>query len=1352
MEHYEHADTPITPERQALVAAASERWVESLVDLSGRNTLLYFKELQRGTLELPPLAGSVTESPVRGLLAGRSVKLSKLFRTGLEDASRRARTLRNKSRENYEERGLRTLLLGWGIATWSTSSPGPIPAAPVLLAELSLAPIGGAEEDFELSAPGEWELNPTLLHYLSSEYSLTIDADAELDQFQDDADGLFQKIASVARRSVKDFEIVDRVVVGNFSYAKLPMVVDLKIAAESGLLASHDLIAAIAGDAAARSSVRNAQVPGEVSEPDLIEPDHEFLVLDADSSQSHVISAAKRGSHLVVEGPPGTGKSQTIANLIASLTAARKRVLFVAEKRAAIDAVVERLTGVGLGDIVLDLHGGAGSRRQLATQLAETMSGHAGIKRPDFSLDQEKLSKRRSILVGHHHALHTTRSPWDISLYDAYCGVLALPASASTPLRLEADRIRLISHESLERLADHTREYSELGGLELMLGDGPLAQAFTAGVVRTPEDAELALQAISELQNRLIPAAQTNVSSIVEATRLIEPQSFADLNRALDVLESVKHLEVRTSADFLEAPLDEWHANLGSSGDSIAFRIWGTLFRRNYRQAMSAARKVLPAETSQRQTFNYLNEAREVLHEWSLRTTGTGAPSYPEQLPETRASLSELEDKITRLTTDLGMSSQVAGLEQSRSLIDGLIRDQATLFRLPRLADLHQHLLESGLGPLLESLAVEGATPERSENAVRFMWLTGVIQQISISDTVIGGFHGPQLSRVVADYQEADHAHISSAPQRVQRSVAEWAIEVRNAHPDQSDIVQRQARLKRGHLPVRELFRVAPEVLSAMKPCWVMSPLVVSQLLPPEDCFDVVIFDEASQVTPGDAIGAIMRARQVIVAGDAKQLPPTSFFDGSASASTEDDENELALTTGMESVLDVMAALLPVPHGTKSLTWHYRSRDERLINFSNAQPSLYGWSLTTFPGISSSECISHHLVPASAGVSGSANEEVERVVELILDHARTRPEESLGVIAFGLKHAERITEVLRQNRRHHPELDPWLDHGPDGRSRTEALFIKNLERVQGDERDAIILSVGYGKNEDGRMQYRFGPINNEGGERRLNVAVTRARLRMAVVASFSASEMDPTRLKSEGARMLGRYLTYAESSGTDLGHVTRDKPELNPFERDVMERLSAAGIPLVPQFGASGYWLDFVAAHPERPGEMVLAIECDGASYHSSPTARDRDRLRQEHLERLGWTFHRIWSTDWFRDPESQVRTAKQSYDLAVAASDSIRLRPAPKTDRTSGVLPPTEPPKRKGPRPNHYGEGAPIDRYSDSELVQWVRWIESDTLLRTNDEVLAALIDELGYRRRGPRIVHRLSTAIEASRATPNE
>jgi very-short-patch-repair endonuclease len=616
-----------------------------------------------------------------------------------------------------------------------------------------------------------------------------------------------------------------------------------------------------------------------------------------------------------------------------------------------------------------------------------------------------------------------------------------------------------------------------------------------------------------------------------------------------------------------------------------------------------------------------------------------------------------------------------------------------------------------------------------------------------MTDSTIGSFRRETHDKTSRDFTLGDQTHRDSTPQRVLRAVAEAAVKARNEHPDQEQVVLKQAKLKRKHLPARDLFQIAPDVLTAMKPCWAMSPLVVSQVLPPKaGLFDVVVFDEASQIQPADAVGSLLRGKQAVVAGDPRQLPPTTFF--LAGEGDGDDGDDAVVTSDLESVLDAMTVLLPPPIGTRTLDWHYRSRDERLITFSNAQTTLYNWSLTTFPGTAGDESLRHVLVPFAKELPGqeeSTANEVQEVVGLILEHARSHPKESLGVIAMGIKHADRVAEALRRERALHPDLDAFFDEEED-----EPFFVKNLERVQGDERDAIIITIGYGKTVDGRMLYRFGPINQQGGERRLNVAVTRARDRMTVVSSFTASDMDPARLRSEGPQMLQRFLQYAESGGSNLGHLAKNKPPMNPFERDVFDQLTRVDIPLVPQMGSSGYWIDFAASHPRKPGQMVLAIETDGAMYHSTPTARDRDRLRQEHLERLGWRFHRIWSTSWFNHREAEIELAKQAYEHAIRAADGEETSPS---SGSSGqvVASATAGAPVRGPRP-HVPRGLSISDYSQRQLVAIARWIESDTLLRTEDELLQEVMDELGFERRGYRIVDAIRAAIHQARPSSSE
>ena len=619
-----------------------------------------------------------------------------------------------------------------------------------------------------------------------------------------------------------------------------------------------------------------------------------------------------------------------------------------------------------------------------------------------------------------------------------------------------------------------------------------------------------------------------------------------------------------------------------------------------------------------------------------------------------------------------------------------------------------------------------------------------------------------QHHELVREFQEADREHIETTPQRVRRLCAEQAVRAEDAAPEDASIIRAEANKKRKHLATRQLFSAAPEIMMAVKPCWAMSPLVVSQLLPSDrPYFDVVVFDEASQVRPAEAMPAILRGKQLVVAGDERQLPPTSFFN-TTNPEAEEDQAEgayISVDASYESILEALAAFIDF----RMLEWHYRSRDERLINFSNVY--MYDRGLTTFPGVVGPDCISHvHIphVPGEVGSETSAAAEVNTVVELILEHAEKRPDMSLGVIAMGINHADRIDEAWRAAL--HERDDEFPDFFDEDRQ--EPFFIKNLERVQGDERDAIILSVGYGKNADGRLFYRFGPLNMDGGERRLNVAVTRAKEQMTLVSAFTHRDMDPERSHARGVELLRAYLEYCASNGAQLGQQAAAIPELNPFEVDVRDGLTRADIPLVPQYGSSGYRIDFAAKHPTQPGRMVLAIECDGAAYHSSQSARDRDRLRQEHLERLGWTFHRIWSQDWFTDKQAEIKRAKDAYETAVeAANEADAGSEDEEEDWPGGGNPGGGPNPGRPPADGVVGhnaklDGLPdrglcpirvgrpsIDDYSDRELAQLIEWIESDTLLRTKEQLLDEAIQLLGFQRRGKKIVAAIEQAILAGR-----
>jgi very-short-patch-repair endonuclease len=537
---------------------------------------------------------------------------------------------------------------------------------------------------------------------------------------------------------------------------------------------------------------------------------------------------------------------------------------------------------------------------------------------------------------------------------------------------------------------------------------------------------------------------------------------------------------------------------------------------------------------------------------------------------------------------------------------------------------------------------------------------------------------------------------------------------------------------------------------------------MVSQMLPAVRLFDVVIFDEASQVMPADAIPALARGRQIVVAGDSHQLPPSDFFaklmgPGASDGSSEDedtDEDDADITAtppqtrDLESILDTLDIVLAGQ--SRTLTWHYRSKDEKLIATSNEY--VYHRQLITFPGADNSDRIRFEEAEWSTGLgkyNKSPSAEISRVVELTLEHAATRPYESLGIIAFGSDHAKRIESALNDRLGSEPTLRDFFREGG-----LESFFIKNIERVQGDEREAIIITPGYGKSSDGKMRYIWGPLLEAGGERRLNVAITRARSRLALVTSFGPDDLDPTANNSAGFQLMYRFVQFMSSGGNSFGSDPGRNPEMNPFEVDVFNRLTAAGLSMEPQWGVGAYRLDFAVRHPDKPGRFILALECDGAMYHSGIVARERDRIRQQQLERLGWRFHRIWSTDWWNNPQPQIEAVLSSYAAAIDEdedNEASNLVPTtvpsldPSNDAatltTTAGAPALE---RTGPRPQ-IRRGDPITSYSHAQLVRLISWIKSDDIVRTDEELLLEAMKALGLKRRGARIVDALTSAIRA-------
>lgn len=528
------------------------------------------------------------------------------------------------------------------------------------------------------------------------------------------------------------------------------------------------------------------------------------------------------------------------------------------------------------------------------------------------------------------------------------------------------------------------------------------------------------------------------------------------------------------------------------------------------------------------------------------------------------------------------------------------------------------------------------------------LWLDAVLPQYPS----VMNFRRTMHENTIHNFAALDTLQFDIAKARIQKKLIDELpkLDRFTSGADEISILKRELLKKRKIKPIRRLFREIPNLLLTLKPCLMMSPLSVSLFLEADSyIFDTIIFDEASQVCTENAIGAILRGNQVIIAGDSKQLPPTNFFSASTSDveyDTNDEEDVNDDTGAYESILDE-AGMLP----EKTLLWHYRSRHEHLIAFSNAK--IYKNSLITFPSnvdkVADNGVEYIHVREGFYDRGGKKGNVVEakKVAELVFDHFKRFPDRSLGVIAFGEVQQQAIDTAVRQMRKENLQYENFFNEDI-----TEPFFIKNLENVQGDERDTIIFSIGYAKDAAGKMSMNLGPLSKSGGERRLNVAITRAKYNVKLVGSILSTDIKTEGISAEGTKLLRAYIDFAQQGTSALIRETTESDITqhdSPFEEAVYKFLDRKGYKLGTQVGCSGYRIDMAIKHPTIDGRYVLGVECDGAAYHSARTARERDRLRQAVLEDMGWKIYRIWSTDWIKDPVTEGQKLLEAVEKAIA-------------------------------------------------------------------------------------------------------
>lgn len=673
---------------------------------------------------------------------------------------------------------------------------------------------------------------------------------------------------------------------------------------------------------------------------------------------------------------------------------------------------------------------------------------------------------------------------------------------------------------------------------------------------------------------------------------------------------------------------------------------------------------------------------------------------------------------------------------------------------------LEKRFTEAGFGGFLKGLQV-GLPPASQlidvfHKAIYQAWVSSIVAE----DPDLREFRTRHHEQLIEEFREVDRKLVRLSRHRV--------IEQCNSRRPQSVVLagdseiatlMREAHKQRRHLPIRQLVERIPNLLLRLKPCLMMSPISVSQFLNPEHLhFDLVIFDEASQICPEDAAGSVYRGQQLIVAGDNRQLPPTAFFQQAMAEEYDWEDISDEEVAVFDSILDECSSIgLP----RRMLHWHYRSKHESLIAFSNKW--FYRNDLITFPSAwAKHEHLGIKFVYVPDGVYDRGGKrdnrrEAEVVTDQVFEHFARYPDKTLGVVAFSIAQMTAIEDEVEQRRRSHPEFERFFKDG-----RLEGFFVKNLENVQGDERDVMIFSIGYGKDQQRRITKNFGPLNKSGGERRLNVAVTRAREKVILVSSIRATDIDLSPPLPDGVLQLYRYLDYAErgEAALELTHPQGGEPE-SDLESDVAGEIRRLGYDVVHQIGCSGYRIDLGVVDPAEPGRFLLGVECDGATYHSAYTARDRDRLRQQVLEGVGWRIHRIWSPDWAVRRQTEVERLKRAIEEArrlASRGDSLQGS-TPSIDQVNNVLARTErieivTPKGgniPGTVPYKAAELRPRGRLGrDFHLPQWrqeqcrllVQLVREEGPVHT-DYAAKRIVSAWGLERTGSRIVDAIMEAV---------
>ncbi|MBO4659744.1 MAG: DUF4011 domain-containing protein [Prevotella sp.] len=1240
------------------------------------------------------------------------------LKTGLKNLFRASRTA-------LEENGANTLFLVLGLLKWYETDKSVKPRfAPLLLEPVDIVKKSGNNYVLRMREE-DITFNTTLVEMMKQQYDINITGVNPLPVDESGID--VREVFSRVRVAIKDntrWDVVEESLLGLFSFSKFVMWNDIHNNADKmrqnpvvESLIQKRLVNVTDGSTTDTRQVDSSIAPGQYAIP-----------MDVDSSQLEAVIESGEGRSFILYGPPGTGKSQTITNMIANALYNGRRVLFVAEKMAALEVVQKRLAKIGLDPFCLEMHSNKMTKGHLLGQLNQALE-ITRLKSPqEYEQESQALFEQRKHLITYVNLLHTPQ-PSGMSLYEyisRYTAIKSEDAIAPAPA--------FINGIDVQRIADAERALAELAPVFAITG-APGQNPLNGLLITDPSyDAQQKTSQLLSQLSQLLPKAISAIQSLCATNGLTIPgtaagaqwaEQFADAvaktpalnkdilaiatNKALgerwqqviakgktrdearaalsrDYAPGILQVDAKKLATDWNTACDKWFLprifakkgvvkSLKGLSANVTSDNMPTLISQ-LQQCQQLSGEIAPHQAELTRIFGALatpgNEQWQKMEESLRQASGIQAMMQQTDAP---AAYVPPVDRDATLALDLSAVRQVNSLLRGAvnyCALSPKVTLDTVVERLPQWQvnisqsrDWSQwclrrrQLLTQHLAPVVDYLEQGHDQAEACDAMLR-----GLYKKLSMDiidkDPELQVFNGLIFEEKIAHYRDKAKQFQELTKKALYCTLASRipSLTIEASHSSEIGTLKRMIASGGRGTTIRHIIDQIPTLLPKLCPCMLMSPISVAQFIDlDQEKFDIVVFDEASQMPTSEAIGAIARGKALIVVGDPKQMPPTSFF-----ITTNVDESE-AENDDMESILDDCITLSFPDH---YLTWHYRSRHESLIAFSNSQ--YYDGKLFTFPSVddrASKVSLVNIDGTYDMGKTRCNRAEADAIVKEVVRRLRD-PElskRSIGIVSFSKVQQDLIEDILVDELGKDPQLER------KAYDCEEPIFIKNLENVQGDERDVILFSVGYGPDKSGKVSMNFGPLNNQGGERRLNVAVSRARYEMIVFSTLRAEQIDLNRSQAKGVEGLKRFLEFAKSGRMPVSSAQIDDQVNTTMVDSIASELRAHGYQVDTRVGRSRFKVDLAIIDPKHTDRYLLGITCDGSNYYETKTERDREICQPGVLQGLGWKLMRVWTIDWFLNREKVL-------DRILDQLDSLS------GDKTTPTIAGTNAEKKQAPAP----------------------------------------------------------------------